>query len=186
MKRIVSILLLLCIVATYSTAQEKKSRAELRKEKKEQREKEMAVKKEQMIALLETRQWILEANTLQDRSGQSYIIESNLNFVGVVKEKATVQLGVSDQMGLNGVGGITLDGTISKYEMNPGKKANSGITLEINVSGAVMGFVTINFSIGADGGASATVTGMNGERLTYRGDIKSLAESTVFKGSSFN
>lgn len=175
------------LTAHLLNAQEsKKTRAELRKEKKEQREKETAVKKELMLSILESRQWVLEANVLQDRYGQSYIMDSNLNFVGVSGETGTIQLGVSDEMGLNGVGGITLDGSVKTYKLDPGKKPNSGITLELSISGAVMGHITVQFNISADGSASATVTSMDGGRLTYRGEIKPLSESSVYKGSSFN
>lgn len=187
MKKLTIVLFTFLSIGMVISAQnEGKSRAELRKEKKEQREKEMILNKEIAMFVLESRQWVLEADALQDRYGETFIIESNLNFVGVNKEEATVQLGVSDEMGLNGVGGITLDGKIGKYELNPGKKPNSGITLNLSVSGAVMGHVTINFSISADGNATATVNGMDGARLTYRGRIVPLAESTVYKGSSFN
>lgn len=152
------------------------------KERKEYKQKILIDSKQKTLVALNSRAWVLEANTVQDHYGESYIIEPSLNFVGVAGENSTLQLGESGAIGINGVGGITLDGKVKKHDIDEGKKATSPMSVRLEVSGASSGFVSILVNVSPDGNASATVTDMYGNRLTYRGQIKALGESRVFKG----
>jgi len=154
------------------------------KERKEYKDKMLSEGKANMLQILSSQAWVLEAHTLQDRTGESYILNPTINFVGVAGENSTIQLGDDGEIGFNGVGGITLDGKVQKHEINEGKKANSPISVKLHISGNSSGFVTMMVTVSADGNASAMVTDIQGNRLTYKGQIKALGESTVFKGST--
>lgn len=153
-----------------------------RKERKEYREKIAIAQKERILRTINDRKWVLEANALQVRSGETFQLEPTLNFVGVEDENASIQLGSSFMIGANGVGGITLDGKIRKYDISEGKKPTSSVTVSINVVGASIGNVDILLSVSPNGSASATIQDNFGARLTYRGYFKTLAESKIFKG----
>ena len=135
----------------------------------------------QIMQLLTSRAWVLEAYQIQDKYGESAMIEPSLNFVGVAGENATAQLGSSGDIGWNGVGGITIEGNVRGYKLKEGKPG-TGAYLQIEISGASSGHVSIAIQISADGTASATLSDNFGDRLTYRGRIVSLAESIVYKG----
>lgn len=152
------------------------------KERKGYKEKVLIENRTRTLQILSSQAWVLEANTLQDRYGETYILNPSLNFVGVAGDKSTIQLGENGEIGLNGVGGITLDGNVQKYELTEGKKTNSPMSINLQVVGSSSGFVSILVNVSPDGSASATVTDVQGNRLTYRGQIKALGESTVYKG----
>ncbi len=153
-----------------------------RQERKEYRERERIEQQKWIMQLLTSKAWVLEAHTLQDRYGESANIQPSLNFVGVAGENATAQLGSNGEIGWNGVGGITVEGSVRQYEMKEGNKPGSGAYLRIEISGASSGHISISIQVSADGTAAATLSDNFGDRLTYRGRIVPLAESTVYKG----
>jgi len=152
-----------------------------RQEKRELREKEAIQNATRMKEILESRAWVLEAHQLRDRYGNTAIVNSGINFVGVTGENATIQFGSNHEIGENGVGGLTLDGKINKYEIKEGKKASSGFYVDLSVMGAAMGHSSIYFQISPSGNTSATITTLDGSRLTYDGVLVPLNESKVFK-----
>lgn len=155
-----------------------------RAERKAYREAELAKQHDSLMVILESKQWVLEANRLQDRYGNSVNIQSNLNFIGVSEENATVQLGSNHTVGHNGVGGVTVDGRVNKYEVTEVKRANSGANVQLSVSGAAMGHADVTISVSPSGQASATLRSIDGSRITYHGQIVPLSESRVYKGQT--
>ena len=154
-----------------------------RQERKEYRKKKAIEDQKRILQLVTSKAWVLEAHQLQDRYGESEIVEPSINFVGVAGEKSTVQLGASGEIGINGVGGITVDGNVNRYEVKEGKPG-SGVTVRLEVSGAMTGHVSMLISISNDGTASATLRDIEGGRITYRGRVVALGESTVYKGQT--
>lgn len=152
-------------------------------EPKAYRQAELTKQQEETIAILESQKWVLEADRLQDRYGETYNIQSNINFIGVAEESATVQLGSSHHVGTNGVGGVTVDGRITKYDVKENKKANSGAVVILHVSGTA-GHANVMIHVSPNGMASATLSGIDGTRLTYHGDIVALEQSRVYKGTT--
>ena len=95
-----------------------------KEEKKAKREAEFKAAKETNLAIVQTQRWVLESGILYDRSGQSFILNSTLNFVMLDGDQTTIQLDLNALSGWNGVGGITFDGRVTKYEINEGKENN--------------------------------------------------------------
>ncbi len=155
-----------------------------RDERRAYKEKVLSEKHASTKDILESKTWVLEADRLQDRNGETYIMQPSLNFVGVDQEHATLQLGSPQEVGYNGVGGITLDGKVLSYELNEGKRTNSGFYIVLSVQGAAMGSSTVLVNVSSDGNATATVTTLEGDRLTYLGTIVALDESRVYKGNT--
>ena len=106
---VASVVIAVCICLN-SFGQEKLTK----EEKKAKRAAEYLAAKEVNLAIVESRQWVLESETVQDREGQSYIMNPSLNFAMIDGDQSTIQLDFGALIGWNGVGGITFDGTISK------------------------------------------------------------------------
>ena len=152
-----------------------------KQERKEYKLQLATVQQQEIMQLLTSRAWVLEAHQIQDQYGESAIIEPSINFVGVSGENATAQLGSSGDIAWNGVGGITIEGNVREHKLKEGKPG-SGACLQIEISGSSSGHVSIAIQISVDGTASATLSDTFGDRLTYRGRIVALGESTVYKG----
>ena len=165
----------------FAVAQDSKKLS--RKEKKELKKQEQIAQNQAILELLESKKWVIEAHTVFDRYNQSYQINPTINFVGVRDEEGALQLGFDGLIGWNGVGGVTIDGKITRYEIKQAKeRANPSIN--IRFQGRGMSSATINVSVNSSGLATAKVNGDFGDRITFTGMIKSLEESTVYKAQS--
>lgn len=162
-------------------AQEQKKLS--KKERKELKKKQQAEQKQAIILLLNSKAWVIEAHTVFDRYNQSYQINPSINFVGVKGEEGALQLGFNGLIGWNGVGGVTVDGNVTKYEIKEGNEKSSP-AVNLRFQGRGVGSATISVTINTSGQATARVNGDFGDRITFSGIIKPLAESTVYKGQS--
>jgi hypothetical protein len=165
----------------HSFAQEEKKLS--KKERKELKKQEQIEKKQAIINLLNSKAWVIEANTVFDRYNQSYQLNPTINFVGIKGDEGALQLGFNGLIGWNGVGGITIDGSVTKYEVKEGKD-NSSPTVNLRFQGRGIGSATISVTVNTSGQATARVNGDFGDRITFSGIIKSLEDSLVYKGQS--
>lgn len=181
MRAIVVCIIILLNCITSSIAQEEKKLS--KKEKKEWKLQQLEVQRQAILDLLESRTWVIEAHTVYDRYNQSYQLNPSINFVGVKDDEGALQLGFNGLIGWNGVGGVTIDGQVTQYEVKDGQKDNTP-TVVLRFQGRGVGFATINVSVNTSGQATARVSGDFGERISFSGIIKSLEESLVYKGQS--
>ena len=153
--------------------------------KKQRKEAKMLKAVEDKKALLEAvndRTWVLEANTVYDRYGNPFFTTPSTNFIMINGDQSVIQLAFPFYFGYNGLGGITFDDRVSSYEVKEGNKPNSGINVNIQVSGVNIGNASVSISSTPDGKARATVYGPWGWRVTYQGNLVPLEESNVFEG----
>ena len=174
------ILIVLVISATGIWSQEaKKPTTMTRKEKKElELDKEFHMNK----SMLDNRDFVLEANYIQDRFGNRRIVNSVINFVAVDSVTAIIQVGSDYRNGPNGVGGITAKGRITKWQLTEDKKSKS-FNLTINVLTSV-GIYDLHFSIGLWGNSTVMLSGLSAGQLTFEGNLVPYSESCVFEGRS--
>jgi len=159
------------------TKEEKKAMRKAKKEEDKRKREEALINFEKYA---EMRAWVVEAHTVFDKQGQSYQMDPSINFVGVSKEETTVQLSFTGLMGWNGVGGVTLEGKIGKYEYsNDGKSVN----ITMSAMGSGLGIVDIFLTVTGDSNGRVTVSGNWGDRITFQGRFVSLEESSVYKGT---
>ena len=86
--------------------------------------------------------------------------------------------------GLNGVGGITVEGSASNVKVQTDKKGNT--TLSMNVMGTGISATVNIFLFKGSNYASVVISpNYNSNRITLRGRLVPKEYSTVFKGSSF-
>lgn len=128
--------------------------------------------------------FVLEADRVTFKNGQFVYVNANTNFISMHDGKSTVQLAFnSPYAGPNGIGGITVTGTVSNFKTETDKKGN------VTISMAVMGVgISANVSIQLINGSnvcSATVyPNFSGNIITFSGNLYSEADSNVFKGMS--
>ncbi len=175
---IVLLFLGLGVMAQESKA-DRKAEKKARKEAKRQEAKENTAR---LIGIVESRQFVLQATTLYDRYGNSLVLNSNLNFVGFDGEYSTIQLSFAGLVGWNGVGGVTIDGRITKMEVRT-KAEDIGFTINAAVQNKGGGLTTMLFRVNADGNARVDMNGNFGEKLSFQGFIVPLNESTIYKGT---
>ena len=116
--------------------------------------------------------------------GVGYPVNPTINFVGLVGEQLVVQLSFFDIPGWNGVGGITMEGKISKYEVK--QKEGKPISITVRASGAVMGSVDLQVSVNSSGQGNCTIrAATTSTRITFAGRFVDAAESSVYQGATF-
>jgi len=172
------------VFMTESFGQSEREKKKMEKEaKKAERHDQDSISNEHLKALVAKRTFVLEANTLYTRQGESFVLNPTINFVGFDGKNSTIQLSFNQLVGWNGVGGVTLNGTISKMEFTDNKNG-FGFTIDAVVKQKAGGAVTLIFRISASGNARVDMSGSYGERLSFQGNIVSLEETRVYKGSS--
>ena len=88
----------------------------------------------QAAAAVQNRDFVLEANQVTFKSGNTVYVNSTTNFISVKGDRAVVQVSPSNfSAGPNGVGGVTVDGMISGMQKMVDKKGRT--TISFNVTG---------------------------------------------------
>lgn len=126
--------------------------------------------------------FVVEANRVFFTNGQSVFVNSNTNFVSVKDGNATIQLAFNGpNAGPNGIGGITLQGTISNVKKQVDKKGNIIFSMSVN-GPALSAQVFFNMTAGTNQCSATVSPNFNGRRITFSGTLYPSAESNVFKG----
>lgn len=143
-----------------------------------------ATEKQQFAAmnkLLESKSFVLEAKKVQNEHGNQYLVNTNLNFLIVEANSSTIQIGSDAGIGPNGVGGITLKGTISNWKFTTDEARGSfSIHLTVTTPESVN---EIFIDVSSFGNAKATVSGNKIRKFTYIGKLVSLNDSKVYVGT---
>ncbi|MDF1572745.1 MAG: DUF4251 domain-containing protein [Bacteroidales bacterium] len=127
--------------------------------------------------------FVLEADMLYDRYGNSNMVQYTINFISADSTRGVLQVGSNTYLGRNGVGGVTIDGSISSYEYSI--KEKSDVYSVSYVLRSPVGSYDIHMTVQANGRADARVSGnLSGSSLRYSGRLVHPAESRVFKGSA--
>lgn len=155
-----------------------------KEEQKAQKAREQEQIKSVIKYILEQKRFVLEADYLADGKGNRIPVSSNLNFIAVDSTEGVIQIGTLSGAGWNGVGGITTEGKITKYDLkvSQGKKSTSyNLMLVIMTS---LGIFDVSFYISESGSADATVRSTTRGQLRYSGNIVPVNQSRVYKGTS--
>jgi hypothetical protein len=157
-----------------------------REERKEMRLKESLATRKYVYELLKERLFVMEAYQIYGRSGMLIPVNSAVNFMAIKGNKIIFQFGIGGgAVGSNGVGGITAEGFVDNYVLNPGKTTKKAmiVTGDIKPKGAgALGRFTL--TVGDNGNAFLTMQLPYGGRLNMNGRIVDFAHSSVFKGQT--
>lgn len=126
----------------------------------------------------------LEANNIQFKSGHRAYVNSNSNFVSVVKKEACLQVAFGGAFpSPNGLGGVTVEGTITGLKTKTSRKGD--VTVEFKVMGTgVSATVIIKMERYSNRAELTVLPNFSSHRLTYFGVIVPLEESMTIKGRS--
>ncbi len=195
MKKFIALAALVLVSMVTTTMYAQESSTQRRADRKAQRDAERArLKAEQQAAdavsyddavALKAQQFVLEANQVMFRNGQTAFVTSNTNFVLVNQGRGTVQVAFNTVYpGPNGIGGVTVDGTVSDIKTSTDKRGNINCSFSIQGIGiSAQIFLTLT-----NGDNNATVTinpNFNSNTMTLSGSLLPLNQSNIFKGRSW-
>ena len=86
--------------------------------------------------------------------------------------------------GLNGLGGITVKGSVSGYRVKTDKAGNVYVSMNV-VGTAVSATVSITLYNGSNQASVTVNPNFNSNRLTLNGKIVPFSQSTVFQGTAY-
>ena len=135
------------------------------------------------VKALDSLDFVLEADKIVFKYGDMAFVQSNTNFISLSDDEAVVQVAPYNAGGPNGVGGITLDGRASNIKMQTDRKGT--ITYSFNVQGAaISAVVTITMPKGTNVVTAVIEPTFSSNRITLSGKIVPKESSKVFKGTS--
>ena len=162
-------------------ASQKDGEKSTKKEKKEERDAIRTRQFNELVTLISSRQFVLEADYIIGHNGTKFSVSSNLNFIMVDSAHAVIQSGNNSGMGLNDVGGTTASGNITSWKVNTNEKKRT-FTIEMGVS-TNMGLINMVFYIPASGNATAHLReNFKLPSADFVGPLIPLTKSTVYKG----
>jgi len=163
------------------------SKREQRKLLKEEKQRQEAKEAERYAKLVEhmvkSATFVLEADMLFDRYGNTRNVQSDINFISADSTEGVLQIGSNAYLGMNGVGGVTIEGSVGDYEYSYSKKRET-YTVNYNVRSPA-GSYDVFMTVQPSGRADARVSGnFSSGSLRYSGKLVHPAESFVYKGTS--
>ena len=176
---LVSLIFLLPIIGFSQEVKDSKS------DKKALKQKESEEQLEELYNLVESRKFIVEATQVYGDQGDVYDVMPSVNFFAVDSVFSTIQLSFFGIVGWNGIGGVTVDGKIDRFDL---EEFASGQPISLNGSinlrsGGNAQFMMYVYSSGM---ANVTVTGNWGSNITFQGRLFTLAASKFYKGIPTN
>lgn len=135
-------------------------------------------------AALANQDFVFEATSVTFKNGETAFVNSTTNFISLKGNKAVVQISPSNYAsGPNGVGGVTVEGTVSGLEVKTDSKGRT--TLTMNVMGIGINAQVEVYMYPGTNSASATVyPNFNSKTLWLQGTVVPYENSNVFEGTS--
>ena len=138
----------------------------------------------QAMAAVRNQDFVLEANQVTFRNGMTTFVNSTTNFISVKGDRAVVQISPSNYAsGPNGLGGVTVDGSITGQKIMVGHKGD--VTYSFNVMGIGINAQVEIYMYPGSNSASATIyPNFNSNTVWLQGDVVPYENSNVIQGSS--
>ena len=138
----------------------------------------------QARAGLKHQDFVLEADNITFKTGNTVFVNSTTNFISVKGNRAVVQISPSSfASGPNGVGGVTVDGIITDQKIIVGKKGN--INFSMNVMGVgINAQVEINMYPDSSNATATVYPNFNSNTVWLSGKIVPYENSSVYEGMS--
>ena len=138
----------------------------------------------QANAAVKNKDFVLEADQVTFKSGNTVFVNSSTTFISVKGNRAVVQISPSNfSPGPNGVGGVTVDGMISGMQTYVDKRGNTTVTFNVNGIG-LNAQVEIYMTPGTNRASATIYPNFNSNTVWIVGDIVPYENSSVFEGAS--
>lgn len=166
----------------------KKDRKEVREEKRKQEKALEAIQDtiayENAIQALKEGSFVVEANNVVFKNGIMRFVSSNTNFISADDGQGVVQTAFNNFIySPNGIGGVTVKGSVANIRMNKDKDGN--IFYSMSIEGIAISATVDLVLTGGTNQVSATVNpNFSGNTLTFNGILVPYDQSTVFTGTS--
>ena len=191
MKKIVSfVVLALWVALGHIHAQDQQDQKKLlreqrREERRAQEERQDSLQFSQAFQAINNKAFTLEANQVVFKYGQTAFVSSNTNFVSVNDDQAVVQIAFNiPAAGPNGLGGITVQGSVSGYQVTTDKSGAVHVVMNV-IGAAISAAVNITLDSGSNQASVTVNPNFNSNQLTLNGQLVPSSQSTVFQGSTF-
>lgn len=134
------------------------------------------------LKAIENRDFVLEADRLVFKYGRTAHVNSGTNFIAVSGDKATVQIAssYSPYAGPNGIGGITVTGTISNIKEDKDKNGNLSFSMNVNGTG-ISAYVYFTLVKGTNQSSITVSPNLNSNRITLIGSIYPTEYSVIYR-----
>lgn len=175
-------------IYTSSELNAMQSRAEKIKLTREQRKELQAIQDSinyaQANKSLANLDFVVEAERLVFRRGETAVVSPLTNFISLNDDKAVVQIAPFNGPGLNGVGGITLNGHASNIKMNSSKKGVTTFTMDV-IGNGISAIIEIRLYSGSNNVSVVISPLFNSNKLSLSGTLVPRESSVVFHGRPF-
>lgn len=157
------------------------TRSERREIRRAQQRAESEARYQLALRAINEGTFVLEADRITFRRGQSVFVNSGTNFVMVNGQRATVQSAFNTvRPGPNGIGGITVVGNISNPTVRISRRGN--VTYTFGVQGAAISArIVVKMHRGNNRATAEVSPNFNSNRQTFSGIIVPLSQSRVFR-----
>ena len=138
----------------------------------------------QAIAAMRNRDFVLMVDNVTFNNGNTIYVNSTTNFISVKGNRAVVQISPSNYSpGPNGLGGVTVDGQISSYQITTDKRGN--INLSYNVSGIGLNAqIEVYLVLGSSDVQATIYPNFNSNTLWISGEVVPYENASIMEGSS--
>lgn len=138
----------------------------------------------QAIAAIRNQDFVLQIDNVTFNNGNTVYVNSTTNFLSVKGDRAVVQISPSNfAPGPNGLGGVTVDGIISGYQIMTDKKGR--INLTYNVSGIGLNAqIEVYISPGSCESQATVYPNFNSNTLWITGTVVPYENASIMEGNS--
>lgn len=177
------------VVLAQSSRQERREAwREARKERqaraKALEELQDSVSFEEAVEALQRGNWVLEADNVIFRNGLMRYVSSNTNYVAVKNGEGTVQTAFDNFVySPNGLGGVTVQGSVSDGKVSRDKDGNIFYNFSI-FGGGISATLNLTMTGGTNEASIYISPNFNGNNLTMNGYIYPYEQATIFQGTT--
>ena len=192
---LLSTLLLFVFIGVTNAQQTRKERREARREAaKKKLEAERALEAQQdsiafqkAITAMKEGNFVLEADNIMFPSGITRYVTSSTNYIQVQDDEGIVQTAFSNftySPGPNGLGGVTVQGTVSEPQIRTDKHGN--VFYNFSITGvAISATISITLTGGTNEASAYISPNFNSNNITMKGHIVPYEESVIFQGMTW-
>ena len=192
---LLSTLLLFLCTGIMNSHETRKERREARREaakKKIEAERALEARQdsiafEKAMAAMKAGSFVLEADNIMFPNGITRYVTASTNYVQVNEGEGIVQTAFSNfaySPGPNGLGGVTVQGTLSKPQIQTDKHGNVFYNFSINGI-AISATISITLTGGTNEASAYISPNFNSNNITMTGHIVPYEESVVFQGMTW-
>lgn len=186
MRKLMMMLVAMAMISAVAVGQEKEkvaeklTKKELRKLKREEAKQAFEKNKAYGMDLIADRDFVLKADRIYGKRSPIIVVDQNVNFIKINGDQMVIQYGLLSQLGVNGLGGTTFEGTISQldtYDLGAGKAYNVRIQFS---TPALNGVATVHINVRGDKAQASLWS--NGRVLNFEGNYGGANEQRVAQG----